>query len=89
MKKIQPTVIGLFCGICLGLMHALWASIVAFGFAQAFLDWVFALHFIVNPYIIMPFDTMTALTLVLFTFVVGCVIGWISAMLWNLMAKKK
>ena len=89
MKKVQPNAIGLFCGVCMGLAHAVWATVVALGFAQAFLDWILALHFINNPYTIRPFDMMTALTLVMFTFVVGYVVGWISGVLWNALAKKK
>ncbi len=89
MKKVQPNVIGLFCGVCLGLSHAVWASVVALGLAQAFLDWILALHFIDNPYTIRPFDMMTALTLILVTFVVGYAVGWISGQFWNVLAKKK
>jgi hypothetical protein len=89
MKKIQPNAIGLFCGVCMGLSHAVWAAVVALGFAQAFLDWILSLHFIDNPYIIRPFDISTALILVFFTFVVGYAVGWISGQLWNVLAKKK
>lgn len=70
-------------GLMLGGIHAVWALLVASGLAQAFMDWIFALHMIVPPYTIAPFDIITALILVIVTFVIGYIVGWVFAAICN------
>jgi len=56
---------------------------VAIGVAQAFMDWIFRLHFIEPPYRMMPFSFGTAALLILLTFTLGYLFGWVLAALWN------
>lgn len=88
MKKLNANTVGLICGVTLGLMHAFWALLVALGWAQGLMDFVFSLHFLSNPYVLQMFDPMKALMLVVMTFVVGYVVGWVFTMIWNMMMKK-
>jgi len=86
--------LGLAFGGLLALMHAAWSVIIALGYGQALLDWIFGLHMISSGFAVMPFSLSHALILVIFTFVVGYVLGWLLAAIWNkagqsCMGKKK
>ena len=74
---------GLALGLFLGGFHAFWAILVAIGIAQPLIDWIFNLHMINPPYTIAPFDIVMAITLVVVTFVIGYVAGWIFAAICN------
>ncbi len=86
--KFKPPEVGLYTGILIAAFHAIWASLVAFGFAQGILDFIYSIHFLNNPFQIQPFTISTALTLIVFTFVVGFVAGAAGTWLWNKMQKK-
>lgn len=74
-------------GVFLGAVHAAWAAAVAAGWGQPLLDWIFRLHFIDPPYRILPFDLMTAVSLIGMTFVIGAVLGLAFAAVWNGISK--
>jgi hypothetical protein len=78
---------GLMFGGFLGAWHLLWGILVATGAAQAFLDWIYWLHFLNNPFTVAAFDVVRALTLIVVTAVIGYVIGWFCALLWNCLHK--
>ncbi len=80
---------GMVVGSLLGILHAVWALFVASGFAQVYLNWIYGLHFLNNPFRVTPFDFGTAILLVFVTSLVGYVMGWVIAVLWNLTAKKR
>lgn len=73
----------------MGLMHLLWSLVVAFGFAQGLMDFIFSIHFLNNPYIVNSFDVTLAAILVVVTFIVGYAGGWIFAYMWNMLLKGK
>lgn len=75
--KAGPT--ALVVGIFVALMHAVWMLMIFFGFAQWYLNWIFGLHLITNPFTVLPFSLMSAIWLIVFTFVVGYVMGWVFA----------
>ena len=75
--------LGLALGTFLGLCHALWAWLVLTGMAQSLMNWVFQLHFIQPPYTLLPFSLVTALTLIVVTFVTGYASGWFLGAVWN------
>ncbi|OGG11842.1 hypothetical protein A2Z00_01535 [Candidatus Gottesmanbacteria bacterium RBG_13_45_10] len=87
--KLNAHCVGVIFGSFLGLFHLAWALMVALGFAQTILDWIYMLHFLNNPFRIAEFNVVTAATLVIFTAVVGYVVGWVFAMLWNMAPKNK
>lgn len=89
MKELDVNKTALVVGSFMGLMHLLWALVVLLGFAQTWLDFIFSLHFLNNPYTVTGFDLMRALMLVLVTFIVGYAGGFIFAYVWNMLLKKK
>lgn len=81
--KANPLFVGLVFGLVLALWHACWSALVALGFAQKVLDFVFWAHFISPPFHIEAFDMTRAGILVGITFAAGLVVGAITAWLWN------
>lgn len=79
---------GLIIGVLLALLHFLWSILVATGVAQTVLDWVYKMHFLDNPFQVQQFDIATAAMLVVLTFVIGFVAGWILALVVNMLHKK-
>ena len=84
--NVQKT--ALMFGTFAGLMHTVWSLLVALGFAQAYLDWMIGLHFLVNPFTVSAFNLGTAVTLVAATFVIGYLVGWVFSTVWNSLNKK-
>jgi uncharacterized oligopeptide transporter (OPT) family protein len=82
-SRINPIRAGWVLGGLLGLLHLIWALLVAFGGAQAVLDFEFRMHFIGPAYVVQPFDPEIALVLVLVTSLTGFVIAAVFGILWN------
>lgn len=74
---------GLVLGAVLGIYHLSWAAIVAFGWAQTVIDFVLWLHFIKPFMTVEAFSFGRAAGLVAVTAVIGYIIGWVFALLWN------
>lgn len=81
--KLDAYRVGFVLGLFTAGLHLLWAVIVAAGWGQSLLNFVFSLHMLGNPYQVAPFDVVAAFFLVLTTFVVGYVIGWVFSNIWN------
>lgn len=79
----NPVRVGFVFGLFLALFHTGWSALVAFGWAQRFMDFIFWLHFIQPVYRIEPFDIARACILVAFTFIVGFVVGTVGSVIWN------
>lgn len=88
MKKLSAHQAGITLGLLMGLMHAVWALFVFLGFAQVMLDFVLGLHFLENPFTVSAFDITKAVILVAFTTVVGYVVGFVFAHVWNMVMVK-
>jgi len=82
-NTIQPNKAGLALGALLGIWHLAWATLVAIGWAQPLINFIFWLHFIKPIYVIEPFNAGTAALLVAITALSGYVMGFIFALLWN------
>jgi hypothetical protein len=82
--QTNKVVVGLVFGIVGALWHLVWSFLVWLGWAQAFIDFVFTLHFITPPYKIAAFDLGTAAALISLVFVLWFILGLIAAMVWNL-----
>ena len=75
--------IGLIVGTFFGMMHLFWSILVAVGFAQPLIDFIYWAHFFNNPFVVAPFNLGTAVVLVVVTFCVGCIFGLIIGWLRN------
>jgi hypothetical protein len=80
---------GLIVGAFSGSWHFLWSLLVGIGVAQPFLDWIYRLHFLSNPFHVAGFDKATAALLVFISFSVGYLMGWFFALLWNALPRRQ
>ncbi|MDP3009501.1 MAG: hypothetical protein Q8N30_10610 [Methylococcales bacterium] len=87
MENIRPNRAGLVVALLFGCLHFAWSLLVAFGWAQTIVDFIFWLHFIKLDYAIAEFNAGTALLLVAVTASIGYAVGWAFAVLWNTLHK--
>ena len=88
MKKCNPFTVGLYIGLLAGSCHLIWAILVALGLAQVWMDSMFSLHFLNNPFQVGAFNIGTAVFLIIMTSVIGYGFGWVATWVWNRMQKK-
>jgi hypothetical protein len=90
MAKLNKNKTGLVLGIFVALIHAIWAVLVAVipASLQKLIDWAFLLHSLKPIYVITSFILLNAVFLVVMTFIVGYVLGWVFAAVWNWLVKK-
>ena len=74
---------GLVFGALLGGFHLLWSLLVLFGIAQPIYNFILWAHMIHLALTIGPFSFTAAATLVVFTAVMGYVLGYVGAWVWN------
>jgi hypothetical protein len=82
-RQVSPGGAALVLGTMLGGSHFLWAILVAAGWAQPVMDFVFRMHFLSPPWIVGSFHLGTAIVLIGLTAAAGCVLGYVLATLWN------
>ncbi len=83
MQTVNPNKAGLAFGALLGCWHAMWSVIVALGWAQSVVDFVFWMHIMKPVLLIAPFNILTALVLVAVTAAIGYIGGFALAVMWN------
>jgi len=83
MLVVNPNKVGLVFGALLGGSHFLWALLVAVGWAQPLVDFVFWIHFIKPVYLVQPFSVLTAILLIVVTTTTGYAFGFFFGLLWN------
>lgn len=88
MKDLNKNQVGLITGLFFAALHVVWSLLVALGLAQVFISWVLWLHFINIPLSIESFEISRAVLLVLFTFVVGYLLGFVCTWIWNVIINK-
>jgi len=79
--------VALVVGTFAGLFHLVWGLLIAFGLAQALLDFIYNLHSLNNPFTVMSFDLMRTIGLIIVTFLMGYIFGYVFAALWNKLHK--
>ncbi len=72
MSLFRTSLIG---GISLSSLHVCWAFIVASGWAQPLIDFVFKLHMLNSPFQVQAFSPLLAIGLIGITFFLGCFYG--------------
>lgn len=80
--------VGLAAGKLLATLHLLWIIAIGAGAAQWYLDTIFRLHMLNNPFTVLPFSWASAIELLIITFIVGYIVGWIFAYYWNWLHRK-
>jgi len=83
VQMVNPMRAGVTFGTLLGVWHLCWSLLVALGWAQPLIDFVFWMHFIRPVYVIQPFSLPVAAVLIVVTFVTGFVLAFLFALLWN------
>ena len=87
--SINKNKTGLTFGFLFAFMHLIWSVLVALGIAQVWLSFVFNIHMISIPAVVMPFNLIKAIVLIVITFVAGYIFGWLMAFFWNRCFKEK
>jgi hypothetical protein len=82
-QHLNPTKTGLTLGGLVGGLHVAWSILVAFGWAQALVNFSFWAHMVSLPLVVKTFDLSTAVTLVVVVTIIGYVVGHIFALIWN------
>jgi hypothetical protein len=85
--KFKPMQVGLYTGLFFAVAHAIWSLMVLAKLAKPWLDFILGLHFVSNPFVVMPFSIGNALMLVAVVFVVGYIAGYFGTIAWNMMQK--
>ena len=89
MQTLSPNKTGLVFGTFLGAWHTIWAALVAVGWAQPIINFVFWMHMIKPVYVIGPFSFWIALMLIAVTATIGYVGGLVLAALWNRLNRER
>jgi hypothetical protein len=83
MTHMNANKVGLVLGALFGGGHLLWSVLVLLGWGQPLINFVMWAHMIQLPYVVGPFDVTASLTLIVLTAVMGYVLGYIVALVWN------
>jgi hypothetical protein len=80
--------IGVTVAVLLAVWHILWAVLVAAGWAQPILDFVFRMHFIQPAYTVLPFDLTASAVLAAIMAAIGFVAGYLVTFVWTWLGSK-
>jgi NADPH:quinone reductase-like Zn-dependent oxidoreductase len=80
---LGPNKSGLVLGSLVGGWHLLWAIVVAVGWGQPWIDFIFWLHFLKPVFVVEPFAIGRAIVLILVTAAIGYLMGLLGAVFWN------
>jgi hypothetical protein len=86
MNLFQVSIIS---GFSLASLHLCWAILVALGWAQSVIDFIFKLHMLNSPFQVQPFEFPLALGLIGITFLVGCFYGIVFFVMKNAFEKNR
>jgi hypothetical protein len=79
----NPNKVGIVVGALIGGWHLCWSLLVLLRWAQPIIDFIFWAHMIQPIYVIKPFNSLAAITLIVITAILGYVFGFAGAVIWN------
>jgi hypothetical protein len=82
-KKCKCNKPALVVGLFVAAMHIIWVLSVAMGIGQTYLDWIFPLHLISNPFSVLSFNLGSAILLPVVAFVVSYLATLLFVWLWK------
>lgn len=85
--KLDPKKTALAVGFFAGGAHVVWVLLIALGWAQPLQDFIFQIHMLNNPFTVGVFNLGTAVILIITTFAIGFLFGWVFANIWNRVQK--
>ena len=85
MAKLNANKVALAVGCFAAVYVLLWTIVLAFGGAGLF-NWIMSMHFI-RGITFQPVTVGTAITSIIFHFVIGTIVGWLFATVWNKLQK--
>jgi len=88
VRKVKESKAALIFATFVALMHLIWSVMVFVGLAQPYLNFILGLHFLNNPYTVSAFNLTNATMLIAVTFVIGYLVGWLFAVVWNKLHKR-
>jgi hypothetical protein len=80
---LNPFKVAAVLGTVMGGFHLCWSILVALGWAQSVIDFVFWAHFIKPIYVIEPFEFARAMILLFLTAGIGFILGLVFTWVWN------
>ena len=83
LERLSTTTTGFVIGGIMGGMHLFWSLLVAAGWGQPIMNFIFWMYFIKPIDLIEPFESIRAISLVVTTSIIGFMLGWTAARLWN------
>jgi len=79
----NPNKVGIVFALLLGGWHLAWSILVATGLGQVLYDFVLWAHMIQLAIKVGPFNLTASITLIVVTGVIGYVVGYVGALVWN------
>ena len=83
MHTLNTQKVALTVGGFAATVHLVWSVIVALGWGQGLLNFIFRLHMIAPAPTVGPFSLGHAIVLVIVTGIVGYIAGFVFATIWN------
>ncbi|MEK7148747.1 MAG: hypothetical protein AAB770_02405 [Patescibacteria group bacterium] len=80
---INTNKVGLVFAVLFGGGHIVWSLFVLLGWSQPIVNFIFWAHMVQTPPVVGQFDVVASGTLIIFTAVLGYVVGNIVAIVWN------
>ena len=77
-KRVALALGGTFAAV-----HIIWSLVIALGWGQGLVDFLHSMHFIKPVVMVEPFNFGTAIGVVILAGIVGAVVGFIFANIWN------
>lgn len=82
---INPTKAGLAVGTLMGGLHIVWSLLILFGWAQGLVNFSMWAHMVSVPFAVKAFDFSAAVMVVVVAAIIGYIIGFVFARIWNRM----